>query len=425
MDPSAGFRGPFPTSRAAAWILYDLANTVYAATVTFLFAPHAAAALAGKTGLGVVQTVSMILAGLLVPFCGVWIDRTRKAHVGLLVATMGCIACMACWAAPGTSWLLPCFFVANLSYNLALLFYNSLLPSVAPQERAGLVSGIGTGLGYFGTILVLVMLLDLDGTQTQFALAALAFLLLALPCFVLVRDARRPTAATGGPVARETVQQTLRLLRNLPHNRPMALFLAANFCLVDVLNTAVLFFADFTIDLFGAPIRNGAIELLGLSFQGKDGVRGFVQLCGLLLNGLALVFGVMLGLVADRRPLETMKASAWMLLLALVGGTICAGASPLGYVLTLVVGGAFGLSGIWTAGRKVVLILAPPEQIGGYFGLYGITTKLSVLGSTIYAVVADAFGARPAMASQAIQLLIGMGLLFMVRLPKPAAAAAR
>jgi len=40
--------------------------------------------------------------------------------------------------------------------------------------------------------------------------------------------------------------------------------------------------------------------------------------------------------------------------------------------------GAFGLTGIWTAGRKIVVQLAPPDRVGQYCGLYGITVTLSV-----------------------------------------------
>ncbi|MFN7672155.1 MAG: hypothetical protein ACK5S5_17065, partial [Planctomycetota bacterium] len=69
---------PPPPSRlrAAAWVLYDLANTVYAATVTFLFTPYAKQALGGDLrGVGLVQFASMALAGLLVPVFGALLDQ--------------------------------------------------------------------------------------------------------------------------------------------------------------------------------------------------------------------------------------------------------------------------------------------------------------------------------------------------------------
>jgi MFS-type transporter involved in bile tolerance (Atg22 family) len=157
-----------------------------------------------------------------------------------------------------------------------------------------------------------------------------------------------------------------------------------------------------------------------------------VRIAGLGLNGLALLFGIGLGFLSDRRPLGVMRASAVALLLALCGGAFFGGRSALGYLLTLVLLGAFGLSGIWTAGRKVVVLLAPKERVGEFFGLYGITVKLSVIGSSIYGLVADLAGTyttapdgtstlvphdQAAMLAQSVQLVLGLAFLAFVRLP--------
>ena len=112
-----------------------------------------------------------------------------------------------------------------------------------------------------------------------------------------------------------------------------------------------------------------------------------------------------------------MRASAVALLLALIGGAVFGGKHALAYLGTLVVLGAVGLTGIWSAGRKIIVVLAPPDQIGQYFGLYGITIKLSVFGAVIYAFVDHSYGSKPAMLAQSAQLLIGRFCLFMVRLP--------
>ena len=60
-------------------------------------------------------------------------------------------------------------------------------------------------------------------------------------------------------------------------------------------------------------------------------------------------------------------------------------------------GGAFAIAGIWTAGRKRLVELAPPEELGGYFGLYGLVTKVSVVGSLLFSVAADLAGFRKAL----------------------------
>lgn len=411
--------------RTAAWVVYDLANTIYAATVTFLFTPYARTVLGDQIGaVGRTNFLSMLVAALLVPIAGAIADRTGRAHRYLAMATGLCVAATAGMAiAGGPGWLLACFFVANVAYNLGLLFYNALLPAVAAADRTGAVGGIGVGVGYLGTILVLVVLLpQQDLGAMRFALAGAMFLLLAAPCLWLV-VAPPPAAgpAATGTTAKAALRAVLGTLRGLPRQRDLLLFLVANFCLVDVLNTAILFFADFTQTTFAAASERGELQWLGWRFVGQAGLLEFLQVMGLLLNLAALGFGVWLGRRTDAHPLGVLRAAAVALLLALLGGAWFAGHSPLGYALTLVLGGAFGLAGIWTAGRKVLLLLAPPAQVGEYFGLYGITVKLSVVGAVVFAEVDDRVGPRAAMLAQGIQLLIGLACLCIVRIPPRAA----
>lgn len=407
--------------RIGAWVLYDLANTVYAATLTFVFTPFAVRELGNRSALGVANLVSMAIAGLCVPLLGALVDRTARTRGYLSIATGLCIAALAGWYLDlGAWWLIGCFAIANLTYNVALVFYNALLPAVAPPDRVGRVSALGVGLGYFGTILVLLLLQFAPvGDRPFFLLAAALFLALAMPCMLLVRDHRPVPPPGDGPGAslRAAARRLVAALRELPRHPPLFWFLLGNFCLVDVLNTAVFFFVDFTIAVFQAQAEAGEMSLFGHVLPAAGGLDSFKILAGFALNVLALVYGVAIGGWTDRAPLRVMRASAVALLCALIGGAAFGGYSALGYLLTLVALGAFGLTGIWTAGRKVVVMLAPPERIGEFFGLYGITVKLSVVGVLVYARVADGFGVKAGMLAQSVQLSVGLGCLLMVRLP--------
>lgn len=396
--------------RTSSWVLYDLANTVYSAQLTFLFTPYVKATHGELTSLGVVTFVSMVAAAVLVPLFGALTDHTRRTRRYLVTATLACIAATAGFGIElGLGWLLLCYFAANLAFNLSLLFYNALLPTVAPPQRAGRIGGLGVGVGYGGTILVLAVLLPLQsdppGTSV-FWLAALMFLGFALPCLIFVADRRPPLPGSSAVAMRAASRSAIRALRTLPRHRALMWFLLANFCFVDVLNTAILYFAELTESVFG-----------------DDGPEGLVMTAGLMLNGLALVFGIAIGGWTDRRPLQVMALSGVALLVGLVGGAVFGGHSVAGYLATMVTFGAFGLTGIWTAGRKLVILLAPPEQVGQYFGLYGITVKLSVFGAVVYGLVADHFGTKPALLSQTPQLLLGLLFLSMVRIPRSTAPA--
>src|SRR5206468_2008723 len=77
--------------------------------------------------------------------------------------------------------------------------------------------------------------------------------------------------------------------------------------------------------------------------------------------------------------------------LLIVLGTWCVGLVIAGSVLSLptfLLGGAFlgaGLGGVWTSDRVFMLRLSPPDQVGEFFGLYGIAGKFSaVTGPLLY-----------------------------------------
>ena len=82
--------------------------------------------------------------------------------------------------------------------------------------------------------------------------------------------------------------------------------------------------------------------------------------------------------------------------------------------------GSGGLAGTWTAGRKWLLDIAPPDHVGEFFGLYGVTIKLSVFGCTLFALLSDWTGSyRVALVSQLVPLVIGIGFLAAARSQRP------
>jgi UMF1 family MFS transporter len=408
-----------------AWVLYDLANTVYAASVTYLFTPWFTDRFGdARTAIGLTTTASMLLAGLASPLLGAVIDRTGRARSYLAITTLANVAVMLAWGFGGSAVvLLVGLFVANVAYQSALTFYNALLPSVAARGREGWLSGIGTGVGYFGNIVVLASLIvvppkSFAEAPPYLAFGGVAFLLFALPCMLLVRDTRDITPGPLLPAVRDSWRALGRTLRELPRHRPLWFFLLGNFCLVDVLNTAIQFFGDFVKEVYREPFAAGGLHWFGVPYGPQAGsMVAFLGVLGLTFSGLAFVFGLVLAAWTDRHPLRVLRGSALCLGLGLCGGACFGGGDTAAFTLTLVAGGALGMAGIWTAGRKLLLDLAPPERVGEFFGLYGITVKVSVVGSTVYGVIADGFGSKAALLAQSVPLLLGLLFLAMVRMP--------
>lgn len=421
---------------AGSWILYDLANTIYAAAITYVLVPFFSDTYKYYTSIGVTQTVTMIASGLAVPVMASICDRTGQTRLFLTLFTLLCIGSMFGWAVWTSQFALLAFLaIGNFAYQNSLVFYNSLLPSVSPRSRTGLISGLGVGLGYFGTIVTIAVALLLTqvfelGFKATCGVCGALFLLTAIPCLLFVHEKRhidrKPFSMA---VVRERGADLWETIRTMPQHRTVLFFFLGNFFLVDVLNTAILYFGAFTGDIFKAQAQAGELSFFGRHIE-QSGT--FAMIMGLALCSLALVFGSFSGWLSDRiHPLRVLRGSGWCLLVGLIGAIVSGGRSTELYLLTLGVAGAFGLAGIWTAGRKVLLLVAPPDDIAQYFGLYGITLKLSVLGSTSFAVIADVIFAwqktkvaedialatsqKAAIGFQLIQLLLGLGLLYVIR----------
>jgi UMF1 family MFS transporter len=372
-------------------------------------------------------------------------DRTGQTRLYLAFFTAVCVSAMALIGAVSAWWaVLLCLAVANIAYQNALTFYPALLPSVAPADRMGLVSGLGVGLGYLGTILAIALVFALKGLGFSGLTLALAvsFLVLALPCLLFVSDRRDvPREPFAWSMISERFTAVTRTLGDIAHDPVARLFFLGNFFLVDVLNTAIFYFGAFTEDVFGAQAARGELALFGQEVSAST----FKLIAGLLFCVLALGSGVGVGWLADRtHPLRAMRLSGWCLLIGLVGGIYFGGRSPLLFLIAMCGIGGIGLAGIWAAGRQLLVLLAPPEKLGEYAGFYGITSKLSVVGSTTFALMADwsrrdlqtsaevsegiarMLSQKEALTLQLLQLVVGLVLLYGLRpqdLPKPNGAA--
>jgi len=154
-----------------SWAFYDWANSAFTTlVVTFIYSYYFTQALApdgitGTTWWSRAIGLSAVLVALLSPIMRAAADRggTRKRF--LAVATGICVlgSVTLTFIAPGMAnaalLALIVFVVANVAFEMSMVFYNAFLPTIASPEKIGRISGYGWGLGYIGGLFCMVIAL--------------------------------------------------------------------------------------------------------------------------------------------------------------------------------------------------------------------------------------------------------------------------
>ncbi|MHC4480399.1 MAG: MFS transporter [Planctomycetota bacterium] len=406
--------------RALSWAFYDFANTIYSAlVVSFAITLHVKEFTGVEKFTFLTMGLSLLCSGLLLPVAGEVADRTGHAKRYLIVLTL--VTCASCvvMSAARTAWLiLALYFVANFCYNSSLAFYDSLMPTLAPRERLGLISGLGVGLGYAGVAFALPLgyfmvawYRDAGAAHKHaplFAVAGVLFLLFSLPLFLGVpeRRATKPLRP-GAHLLSLAFKRVCVTIRALPRHRAVLLFLLGNFFCVDALNAGIFAYAPYVVNVFGLDTERALLWMLPFS---------------LAAFALGTLGGKLSDLVGSRRTFicAGVAVSGALLICSLTRSLTV-------FLVTFILLGGFGLSTIWVAGRKMLVELAPPGQIGKYFGLYNVGHKLSMIGVVVFGLMADlelrgipAGGYRVGMLLQIVLLSVGLVCIYKVEMPDEA-----
>jgi UMF1 family MFS transporter len=411
-----GLGGLTPSGRAivpAAWALYDFANTIFSFAVVSgaigLFLNDRFGPRDGGVLLSISVALSVGLNAIVSPILGAISDRGGRRMPFLLLFTAQCIVATFFIANVPPVIGLLLFIVANFSYQAALIYYDATLKTVSHPETRGRLSGIGTAIGYCGTVVVglLIFLLDVP-VADRFRLAALLFLVFAIPIFAIVRE---PRASNEAPLTfRDVVASFGQLRSSIDHARQvpgLGRFLVGRFFYSDAVNTVIVVMSVVTVEALGVSDATANVILLGLT---------------LVAIAMSFAWGWLADRIGPKRTLLAVLAS-WAV--GLVIGGVAIGFGPAGLGPFLLAGAILGsgLGGVTVADRVLMIRLSPPQRIGEFFGLYGMVGKGSqVIGQLLYGLILFLFldrigiGAyQLAVLSLLATMIIGVWLIWPVR----------
>jgi UMF1 family MFS transporter len=373
------------------WALYDWANSAFATTVMAGFFPvffkqywSAGADVNLSTAqLALGNSLAGIAMALLAPVLGAAADRSAATRrLLLLFAYLGVLATAALyWVERGCwQWAIVLYALGVVGFSGANVFYDALLPSVAPPERLDAVSSLGYALGYLGGgLLFLVNVLmatrpEWFGIADGAAAVRLAFVSVALwwGGFTLFTLAwvPEPGAGQARPGVFRAVADGLRELRGtvarLRSYRPAVVFLAAYWCYIDGVDTIIRMAVDYGLSL-GFPASDLIVALLIVQFVGFPAAIAFGRLGQRLGPRRAIFIGIAV----------YMGVTVW--------GTAMSSRVEF-YGMAVVIGLVQG--GVQALSRSYYARLIPADKPAEFFGFYNMLGKFAaVVGPALVGAV--------------------------------------
>ena len=398
---------PAPSGRAAAgaWIIFDVANTVFWTGVVGIAFPLWIITEKSGDDATLGYTLSGTMAAVLVaaPILGAFSDHARRRMPMLLVTVAACASATLLLGNGGLLVSLALFAVALCAMELGTILYNALLVKVSTEQNRGTIAGLGIGIGFSGSFIAGVVVLLLTDHVVVFRVIALLFLLFSIPIITLLRERPRQVLPSS-PLSRVRLafSQLRRNLRSLHRFPGLRGFLAARFFYALAISTTANFAVVYAAETIGLGEREIKLILLaGIS--------------------VAIPSGVAAGVMADRigpRPVLNFGLLLWMAaLMSAVAIPWLSLSRDLWWAVSCLTGAAMAI--LFTADRPYMLGLTPREYLGEFFGLHGMVGKAGrVVGPFMWAFISVTLGfGQPA----AVVSLVGCLMVSYVMLSRMSA----
>lgn len=379
-----------------AWAMYDWANSAFFTTIVTAVFPvfYKSAAAQGlpenvaTARFAIASAIGVALVALLSPPLGVLADRypLKKRLLGGFMA-VGVLATLLMAAIqPGQWWFaLTLFTVGNVGVAGSLVFYDSLLPHLAPPEEVDRVSTAGYAIGYLGGGLLLALNLAwimkpaLFGIPSAAAAVKLSFVSVGLWwagfSIPLFRRVPEPPIA---PQEREDrgllaaailgLKDTLRDLKRYPQAfLLMIAFFIYNDGIQTVIRMATIYGKDVGLDAQQMLPAVLLVQFLGIPFSFLFG-----QLAGWTSTKTAILIGLGVYVVIAILGFSMQTATDF-------------------FVMALLVGVAQG--GCQALSRSLFAQLIPTHKSSEFFGLFSVFSKFAgVMGPLVIAAFASMTG---------------------------------
>jgi UMF1 family MFS transporter len=425
-------------SRIAAWAMWDTGSTgMGAIVVTFVFSVYLTGAVGeGTPGgaspvswLGRAEAIAGLTVAVLAPVTGVWVQAARLRREVLAVLTGLAVAVTASMSLIRDE---PAYLFAGLALlavaaacsDLASVPYNALLRQLSTAETSGRISGFGWAAGYFGSVLLLVVVyfgfiagdgptrgflgIPTDGGQNvrmAMLLAAAWFALFALPLLLTMHSWPKPVEPPRERIGLIGAYRKVwsDISAEWHRDRNLVFYLLASAVFRDGLAGVFAFGAVLGVAVYG--LTDADVLIFGIAA------------C------IVAAIGAMVGGLVDDRVGSKPVIVTSLVSMVITGLVLLVLSGPVafwvcGLLLCLFVGPT------QSSARTQLLRMTVDGREGVAFGLYTMTGRaVSFLAPWMFFMFVDAFDSdRAGTAGLCVVLAAGLVAMLFVRVPRHGAA---
>lgn len=399
-----------------SWMMYDFANSSFANNVTtFIYAAFFTKVIAENEIIGTALWsrgvgIIMLVVALLSPPLGALSDQGGYRKRFLIFFTFLAVIFTALLYFPQqgqATYALTLYIIACICFEMGIVFYNAFLPDIAPPERIGRISGQAWGVGYFGGLLSMAVLM-------------VGFVSAETPWFGLTKETHAHIRATNIGVAIWFAIFSLPALFYLP--APPArqtgdkLSLAASYRrILQTFRELQRYREIFKLLLARLVYNDGLITVFAFGGIYAAGTFGFtfeeVLFFGIIVNIAAGIGAWCFGYLDDR-----------------LGGKLTIQITLVGFVIAAIIAVVpqekiwFWIAGLLvglfagpnqSASRSLMGRFVPQNKETEFYGFYAFSGKATAfLGPLLMGVITQASGSqRYGMATVGLFFIIGSLLL--------------
>mgnify|MGYP000369959314 CR=1 FL=1 len=385
-----------------SWLLFDLANTVYAFIIPGLYFSVWLVSEKGWTDqqLGLATSTAMVIVAILGPWIGRKSDSSQGKKKILLFMTLICIISTFLLGTFSVEVSVLLFVFSLIGFNLGSVVYDALLVSVSNEENRGKISGLGVAFGYTGSLIgfgVATLLQNMGYSYVEiFKSVAFLFLIFSLPAFLFIEE-----KITSKEKVKISILNSLNVVINSwKHSRQytgLTRFLVGRFFYADAINT-----------LISGLLAVYLVEEAGLTAEDSQNLLALAII-------ISIIGGYVYGKAGDKygpRKCTLFSLGCWMVSLIIAVISTEFDIDWLIYV-TGVIGG-FNIGGIFAVDRVFMTRLSPKEHLGEFYGLYSTVGRFAtIVGPILWGFIVNTLnlGRNTAMLSLVVLLMISFFII--------------